>query len=152
MMYGQPGDCEIKRPCPLLPFRPSECEVHATMKPVTKLFVVAGLVVGITPTVLSQDSPSSPIPLPPSSDAIGAQLIAWSELQKPQPLSEVAESETSERADLSDLKNTPAVRGVLSSAVHSSVVHSSVVQPSGARSQATEQVPNSQSRQNASVK
>ena len=31
--------------------------------------------------------PPKPNPMPPSSDALGAQLIAWSELQKPQPVS-----------------------------------------------------------------
>lgn len=102
------------------------------MKPVTRVLVIASLVVGINPTVMSQDSPSNPSPVPPSSDAIGAQLIAWSELQKPQPLFQVNGSKTSGRSDPTDPKNTPSVREA----------HST-----GARSQATERVPNSEPRQ-----
>ena len=107
------------------------------MKPVTRIFVIAGLVVSTTPTVLSQDSPNNPSPVPPSSDAIGAQLIAWSELQKPQPLFQVNGSETSERSHPTDPKNTPSVQEA----------HSTE-----ARSQATERVPNSEPKQDPSVK
>jgi hypothetical protein len=67
------------------------------MRRATRLLVNAGLVAGISLTVLGQDV-THPSPEPPSSNILGPQLIAWSTLQKPQPLDQPGpESDRSQR-------------------------------------------------------
>ncbi len=56
------------------------------MKLATKLWTALGLVSVIAPALFSQDIPHEPNPLPPWCDTPGPQLVAWSELQKPQPV------------------------------------------------------------------
>ncbi len=56
------------------------------MKLATKLWTALGLVSVIAPALLSQDIPRESKPLPPSRDTLGPQLVAWSELQKLQPV------------------------------------------------------------------
>jgi hypothetical protein len=68
------------------------------MRRATRLLVNAGMVLGITLTVLAQDV-TNPSPGPPSSNILGPQLIAWSALQKPQPLDQPgSESDRSQRS------------------------------------------------------
>jgi len=55
------------------------------MKRATKLLVGTCLVAVMSPTILAQDV-TTPPPEPPPSDTLGSRLIAWSALQKPQPL------------------------------------------------------------------
>jgi hypothetical protein len=54
------------------------------MKRETSLFLTLGLLSAIAPPIFAQDLQGQPDPVPPS--LIGAQLIAWSELKKPQPI------------------------------------------------------------------
>jgi hypothetical protein len=69
------------------------------MNRATGLLVTAGLMSVITPAILSQEIPREPHPMPPSSDALGPQLIAWSELQKPQPVQPPPQFEQGQRPD-----------------------------------------------------
>jgi hypothetical protein len=69
------------------------------MNRATRLLVTAGLMSVITPAILSEEIPSEPHPMPPSSDALGPQLIAWSELQKPQPVQPPPQFEQGQRSD-----------------------------------------------------
>jgi len=56
------------------------------MKRETSLFFLTlGLLSAIAPPIFAQDLPGQPDPVPPPS-IIGPQLIAWSELKKPQPI------------------------------------------------------------------
>jgi hypothetical protein len=55
----------------------------------TSLFLTLGLLSAFAPPIFAQDLPSQPGPVPPTS-IIGPQLIAWSELQKPQPIPQPA--------------------------------------------------------------
>jgi hypothetical protein len=55
------------------------------MKRETSLFLTLGLLSALGPPILAQDLPGQPDPVPPPS-MIGPQLIAWSELKKPQPI------------------------------------------------------------------
>jgi hypothetical protein len=55
------------------------------MKPATRILASAFLIAAITPAIVAQGV-TKPSPAPPSSDIPGPQLIAWSALQKPQPL------------------------------------------------------------------
>ena len=55
------------------------------MKRETSLFLTLGLLSAISPPIFAQDLQGQPDPVPPSS-LIGPQLIAWSELKKPQPI------------------------------------------------------------------
>ena len=55
------------------------------MKRETSLFLTLGLLSAIAPPIFAQDLPGQPDPVPPPS-IIGPQLIAWSELKKPQPI------------------------------------------------------------------
>jgi hypothetical protein len=57
------------------------------MKRAPRLLLNACLVAAMSPTILAQDV-TNPRPEPPSSDILGPQLIAWSALQKPQPLNQ----------------------------------------------------------------
>ncbi|MGA8505253.1 MAG: hypothetical protein WB762_06560 [Candidatus Sulfotelmatobacter sp.] len=67
------------------------------MKRAISLVVNACLIAGISPKILAQDV-TNPSPEPPSSHILGTQLIAWSALQKPQPLDQpVSESDRSQR-------------------------------------------------------
>jgi hypothetical protein len=53
----------------------------------TKAFICS-LIVGLTgsPPIFGQDSQPRPSPLPPSQTVtIGAQLVVWSDVQKPEP-------------------------------------------------------------------
>ncbi|MGA8273561.1 MAG: hypothetical protein WB919_18505 [Candidatus Sulfotelmatobacter sp.] len=69
------------------------------MKRMTKLWIATGILWASAPAMIAQETPK-PNPVPPSSDALGAQLIVWSEMQKPQPISQpVREQATSERSD-----------------------------------------------------
>jgi hypothetical protein len=56
------------------------------MKRETSLFLTLGLLSAIAPPVFAQDLQGRPDPVPPSSSTLGPQLIAWSELQKPEPV------------------------------------------------------------------
>ncbi|MFZ0198257.1 MAG: hypothetical protein WB523_16120 [Candidatus Sulfotelmatobacter sp.] len=67
------------------------------MNRATRFWLTVGLMSAIAPAILSQERPNQPSPLPPSSDAIGPQLIAWSELQKPQPVQ--PQPEPAQRSD-----------------------------------------------------
>jgi hypothetical protein len=55
------------------------------MKRETSLFLTLGLLSAIAPPIFAQDLQGQPDPAPPPS-IIGPQLIAWSELKKPQPI------------------------------------------------------------------
>ena len=55
------------------------------MKRETSLFLTLGLLSAISPPIFAQDLQGQPDPVPPPS-IIGLQLIAWSELKKPQPI------------------------------------------------------------------
>ena len=56
------------------------------MKRETSLFLTLGLLSAIAPPIFAQDLQGRPDPVPPSNVIVGPQLIAWSELQKPQPV------------------------------------------------------------------
>jgi hypothetical protein len=56
------------------------------MRRETSLFLTLGLLSAIAPPIFAQDLQGQPDPVPPSSIIVGPQLIAWSELQKPQPV------------------------------------------------------------------
>jgi hypothetical protein len=55
------------------------------MKRETSLFATLGVLVVIAPLVFAQNLQTQPSPALPS-DILGPQLIAWSQLQKPQPV------------------------------------------------------------------
>jgi len=55
------------------------------MRRETSLLLTLGLLSVIVPPIFAQDLQSQPDPVPPTN-AIGPQLIAWSELQKPRPI------------------------------------------------------------------
>ena len=55
------------------------------MKRETSLFLTLGLLSAMAPPIFAQDLQGQPDPVPPLS-MIGPQLIAWSELKKPQPI------------------------------------------------------------------
>jgi hypothetical protein len=55
------------------------------MKRETSLFATMVFVLGTVPLLCTQDLQSQPSP-PPPSDILGPQLIAWSQLQKPEPV------------------------------------------------------------------
>ena len=55
------------------------------MKRATRLLVNVCFAAAISSTILAQDV-SNPSPEPSTSDVLGPQLIAWSAVQKPQPL------------------------------------------------------------------
>ena len=55
------------------------------MKRATGILASTFLIAAITPAIVAQDV-TRPSPAPPRSDILGPQLIAWSALQKPQPL------------------------------------------------------------------
>jgi hypothetical protein len=55
------------------------------MKRATRILANTFLIVAITPAIAAQHV-TQPSPAPPSSDVLGPQLVAWSALQKPQPL------------------------------------------------------------------
>jgi hypothetical protein len=57
------------------------------MKRKTSLLLTVGFLAAIAPPIFAQDLQSQPGPVPPLS-VIGPQLIAWSQLQKPQPIPE----------------------------------------------------------------
>ena len=57
------------------------------MKRKTSLLLTVGFLSVITPPIFAQDLQSQPGPVPPLI-VIGPQLVAWSELQKPQPIPE----------------------------------------------------------------
>ena len=57
------------------------------MKRETSLFLTLGLLSTMVPPIFAQDLQGRPDPVPPSSN-IGPQLVAWSEAQKPQPISQ----------------------------------------------------------------
>jgi hypothetical protein len=74
------------------------------MRRATRLLVNTGLVLGISLTVLAQDV-TNPSPEPPSSNILGPRLIAWSALQKPQPLDQPgSEPDRSQRPSLDGIK------------------------------------------------
>ncbi len=51
------------------------------------LFTLLCGIILIGPSVYAQDSQPGPKPLPPSqTTGVGAQLIVWSEVQKPKPI------------------------------------------------------------------
>ncbi len=56
------------------------------MRRETSLFLTLGLLSVIAPPIFAQDLQGRPDPVPPSKITIGPQLVAWSELQKPQPV------------------------------------------------------------------
>jgi hypothetical protein len=56
------------------------------MRRETSLFLTLGLLSAIAPPIFAQDLQGQPDPVPPSRVIVGPQLIAWSELQKPQPV------------------------------------------------------------------
>ena len=56
------------------------------MKRETSLFLTLGLLSAIAPPIFAQDLQGQPDPVPPSNIIVGPQLVAWSELQKPQPV------------------------------------------------------------------
>ena len=55
------------------------------MKRETSLFLTLGLLSAMAPPIFAQDLQGQPDPVRPPS-IIGPQLIAWSELKKPQPI------------------------------------------------------------------
>jgi hypothetical protein len=55
------------------------------MKRKTSLFATLGVLLAIAPLMFAQDLQTQPSPALPS-DILGPQLIAWSQLQKPQPV------------------------------------------------------------------
>jgi hypothetical protein len=59
------------------------------MKRETSLLLTLGLLSTIVPPLFAQDPHGRPDPVPPSN-GVGAQLIVWSELQKPQPIPQPA--------------------------------------------------------------
>ena len=59
------------------------------MRRETSLLLTLGFLSTIVPPFFAQDSQGRPDPVPPS-DAVGAQLIVWSEVQKPQPIPQPA--------------------------------------------------------------
>ena len=67
-----------------LPLAASSFE-GTNMKRETSLFLTLGLLSAIAPPIFAQDLQGQPDPVPPPS-IIGPQLIAWSELKKPQPI------------------------------------------------------------------
>jgi hypothetical protein len=58
------------------------------MKRETTLAGGITFLLAVVPALLGQDANIRPSPAAPS-DIVGAQLVAWSEVQKPQPLSQV---------------------------------------------------------------
>ena len=75
------------------------------MRRETSLFLTLGLLSAIAPPIFAQDLQGQPDPVPPSSIIIGPQLIAWSELQKPQPV-ERPEQKPAEQKNQRDPKPT----------------------------------------------
>lgn len=61
------------------------------MRRETSLFLTLGLLSAIAPPIFAQDLQGRPDPVPPSTVLVGPQLIAWSELQKPQPVQQPVE-------------------------------------------------------------
>ena len=57
------------------------------MKRKTSLLLTVGFLSAFAPPIFAQDLQSQPGPVPPLT-VIGPQLIAWSELQRPQPIPE----------------------------------------------------------------
>jgi hypothetical protein len=68
------------------------------MRRETSLFLTLGFLSAIAPPIFAQDLQGRPDPVPPSSVIVGPQLIAWSELQKPQPV-EQPEQKPAEHKD-----------------------------------------------------
>jgi hypothetical protein len=73
------------------------------MKRETSLFLTLGLLSAIALPIFAQDLQGRPDPVPPSSSIVGPQLIAWSELQKPQPV-ERPEQKPAEHRDQTNQK------------------------------------------------
>jgi hypothetical protein len=68
------------------------------MRRETSLFLTLGFLSAIAPPIFAQDLQGRPDPVPPSNVIVGPQLIAWSELQKPQPV-EQPEQKPAEHTD-----------------------------------------------------
>ncbi|MGC2647043.1 MAG: hypothetical protein WA261_12265, partial [Candidatus Sulfotelmatobacter sp.] len=75
------------------------------MRRETSLFLTLGLLSTIAPPIFAQDLQGQPDPVPPSSIIVGPQLIAWSELQKPQPV-ELPQRKPAEQRNQPDQKPT----------------------------------------------
>jgi hypothetical protein len=75
------------------------------MRRETSLFLTLGLLSTIAPPIFAQDLQGQPDPVPPSSITVGPQLIAWSELQKPQPV-ERSDQKPAEQRNQQDQKPT----------------------------------------------
>jgi Protein of unknown function (DUF5818) len=67
-------------------------------------------ILGTTPLMFSQRVQSKPSPAPPS-DVLGAQLIAWSQVQKPQPLAQQSEPSAS-RTNQNSAQQPPAAQTI----------------------------------------
>lgn len=81
------------------------------MKRETSLFLTLGLLSAMAPPIFAQDPASQPDTVPPTS-MIGPQLIAWSELQKlqpiPQPAAEPSAAEPAQDDKQADQKPGPS--------------------------------------------
>jgi hypothetical protein len=66
------------------------------MKRETSLLLTLGLLSTIVPPLFAQDPQGRPDPVPPSND-VGSQLVAWSEVQRPQPIPQPAREPGEER-------------------------------------------------------
>ena len=75
------------------------------MRRETSFFVTLGLLSAIVPPIFAQYLHGQPDPVPPTN-VIGPQLIAWSELQRPQPIPESVR-EPGRDSKQSDEKSTP---------------------------------------------
>lgn len=80
------------------------------MKRETSLFLTLGLLSAIAPPIFAQDLQGRPDPVPPSSSTLGPQLIAWSELQKPEPVERPEQKPSKHQDQPTQKTNVPAAQ------------------------------------------
>ena len=80
------------------------------MRRETSLFLTLGLLSTIAPPIFAQDLQGQPDPVPPSTVLVGPQLIAWSELQRPQPVQQPEQKLVEQRNQPSQKPTEPAAQ------------------------------------------
>ncbi len=105
-----------------LPLAASSFEVKF-MKRETSLFLTLGLLSTIVPPIFAQDLQGRPDPVP-LPKVIGSQLIAWSELQRPQPIPEPVREPGRESKQPDGKSNPPSSDQKPQNETHSGAVDS----------------------------
>lgn len=82
------------------------------MRRETSLFLTLGFLSAIAPPIFAQDLQGQPDPVPPSNIIVGPQLIAWSELQKPQPVERPEQKPAEPKDQLKQNASEPAAPSV----------------------------------------